>query len=118
MKGYFDDLILYDAAGFAWQVTEVVPAILVTPIKRWQARFLYNPRTTVTLHYAEPRRYELDEVRSDLARLIDSDPDDLYDQFVTHEELKGLLARAQSPNEVIRVAETLGFEEAESESAI
>ena len=71
----------------------------------------------MTVRYAEPRPYDLAELKRELTALIDRDPDDLYDQFVTHDELKGLVSRAATRAELFRVAETLGSEEAEGRAA-
>ncbi len=117
VNGYYTDLVLYDAAGQAWQVIDATPARRLTGLGRWLARTVYNPRVAVSVRYAEPRPYDLAELKHELTALIDRDPDDLYDQFVTHDELKGLVSRAATLAELFRVAETLGSEDAEGRDA-
>ena len=117
VNGYYADLVLYDAAGRAWPVIDATPARRLTPLGRWLARTVYNPRVAVRVRYAEPRRYDLAELKRELTALIDADPDDLYDQFVSHDELKGLVSRAATRAELIMVAETLGAEDTNGRDA-
>jgi hypothetical protein len=117
VNGYYADLVLYDGAGRAWQVIGATPARRLTRLGRWLARTVYNPRVAVSVRYAEPRPYDLAELKHELTTLIDLDPDDLYDQFVTHDELKGLVSRAATRAELFRVAETLGSEDAKERDA-
>ena len=44
-------------------------------------------------------------------KAVDGDPDDLYDQFVSHEELKALSRATESAREIIHLARTRGAEE-------
>ena len=46
----------------------------------------------------------LAEIAEVLCSCVDRDPDDLYDQFVTHDELKALFRGATSPPELMPAA--------------
>jgi hypothetical protein len=52
----------------------------------------------------------LAEVTEELCRIVDADPDDLYDQVMTHAELQTLFRSAQTVERLIAVASTLGGE--------
>jgi hypothetical protein len=60
------------------------------------------------LRMSPPHQPALAEIAEVLCSCIDRDPDDLYDQFVTHDELKALFRAATSAPELIEKARTLG----------
>ncbi len=105
-NGYFKQLFLFDSHGLVWPVAH---AELDRPPSLWDR--LLNRRFGVTLQFAEPRENGLEYAKSALCELIDNDPDDLYDQFVPHDELKTLVRAAEDAAALIDTAETLGAAE-------
>jgi len=55
-----------------------------------------------------PRQPTLAEVAERLCSCVDRDPSDLYDQFVSRDELEALFRKAASTPELIAVARNLG----------
>ena len=102
-QGYFQSLSVYDCAGLLWPVVSAAPS---RPLSVWDR--LFNWRITVSVQFGEPRDDAKDIVLELLCGLIDNDPDDLYDQFVSHEELKEKFRAAQTPAELVEIARTLG----------
>ena len=101
-SGYFEGLVLFDSAGRLWKTD----ATLERPfsfIDRIFSRVL-----PVRLKYGHPQDGKTADVTAMLNALVDGDPDDLYDQFVSHDELKTLFREAKSPAEIISIARTLG----------
>lgn len=69
---------------------------------------LINRSMVVVLEFEDPLPDRLNEVVESIVQLIDSDPDDLYDQFVSHNELKQLFRLAKAPTAIIELAKNLG----------
>jgi hypothetical protein len=102
-KGYFEDLSYFDSSGTLWEVTRANLSKKMTFIDR-----LLNRRFAVSLKFGEPQENAMELAKQLICESIDNDPDDLYDQFVSHSELKELIKKAKSPKELISIAETLG----------
>jgi hypothetical protein len=100
---YFRRLLIFDSSGRTWKVKDVRPERSVTFWDRVFGRML-NARL---ICYAAPD-VEMPQIVHELCSLVDSDPDDLYDQFVSHQELKAMFRAAASPAEVIDIAQRLG----------
>ncbi|MCA9644929.1 MAG: hypothetical protein KC492_29775, partial [Myxococcales bacterium] len=96
-----DRLYLFDSNGKRWRVVGV-------------ERTAASPRgpcgklVGVSLTFGDPDQPSIDHVAEELCALVDADPDDIYAQFITHDELKTMLRAARSPGELISVAESLG----------
>jgi hypothetical protein len=99
--GYFDRLYLFDSAGERWRIarSETTSARITGP---------FGKLVGVQLSFAAPERPSLSEVVEDLCRLIDSDPDDVYNQFQTHDELKQRFRAALTSNDLLTAASSLG----------
>ncbi len=102
-SGFFRDLEFYDNAGNSWRPAKVE----VHPRPTWW-RVLLNLRCEVEIEWQLVGPLVPSQVAERICELIDQDPDDLYDQFVTHEELKALVRAAQDPAALVRVVATLG----------
>ena len=102
-KGYYNGLLLYDSIGRLWRVARSTPTKPPGLLTR-----LLNRRMEVQLDYDEPVSDGLSEVSELVAQLIDDDPDDLYDRFVTHDELKSMFRAAKTPADFIGLAKNLG----------
>jgi len=102
-KGYYDGLLLYDSIGRLWRVASSTPTKPPGLLTR-----LLNRHMEVQLDYDEPVSDGLNEVVELVAHLIDDDSDDLYDQFVTHDELKTMFRSARTPTDIIGLAKNLG----------
>lgn len=62
----------------------------------------------VNIRYGQPADDATQEAVAMLEQLVDGDQTDLYNQFVSHTELKGLLRSARNPPELISIARYLG----------
>jgi ribosomal protein S18 acetylase RimI-like enzyme len=100
-NGYFDRLYLFDSAGERWRVARVE-----TTSARPEGPF--GKAIGIRLSFTPPDAPSVSEVAEALCQLVDSDPDDLYDQFITHDELKALFRSAVTPGELIAAAASLG----------
>lgn len=102
-KEYFTSLSYFDSTGRLWPVSSIVlekqPSFLGK---------LFNFEIPISIEIGEPINNSLDVAKKIICTLIDKDPDDLYDQFVSHEELKGLVKEAHSPTELIQAIGSLG----------
>ena len=103
-KGFFNDLAYFDSDGKLWCVT-AVPTRPTTLLDR-----LLNSQIKATLTWVQFKGSAMDETKRRLCALIENDPDDLYDQFVAHDDLKKLIMAAMTPAELLKVAESLGAE--------
>ena len=99
VKGYWDRLKLYDAAGQVWAVSGVEPVPPLSPLGKFLAPICWNPRRKVRLSFGKPSPYELEALVSELRKLVDMD-DDILTQFSTAEGLKRGMDRAQSFREL------------------
>jgi hypothetical protein len=106
-NGFFDGLRFFDSSGTEWEVRAAVPKRKPGALDR-----LLNRRIGMELQIGPPRQPALAEVAELLCSCVDRDPDDIYDQFVTHDELKAHFRAAASAPELIERAGNLG-EEAE-----
>ena len=109
-NGFFDGLRFFDSSGTEWVVERAVPSSAPGILDR-----ILNRRLQVELRFAPPCRASVNDIAERLCACIDRDPDDLYDQFVTHQELKAMLGATASPAELIERARTLGQEAAPPE---
>jgi hypothetical protein len=69
-------------------------------------RFL-NRQVSVDMFVAKPETDAFASVVDSLCRLTDTDPDDLYAQADTHEQLKARLRAATTPDALIQAANTI-----------
>ena len=104
LKGdYLRRLLIFDRSGQSWKVDDVRPERNVTFWDRIFGRML-----NVRLICRAAPDVTMQQVVEQLCSLVDGDPDDLYDQFVSHEELKAMFRAAASPAELVDVAQRLG----------
>ena len=102
-NGFFDRLCFFDSSGTEWVVERAVPKSAPGILDR-----ILNRRLRVELRFALSREASVAEIAERLCSCIDRDPDDLYDQFVTHQELKAVFRASTTPAELIERARTLG----------
>jgi hypothetical protein len=102
-KEYYRRLIIFDTAGRAWKVDRVQPERNATIADR-----LLGRKLQARLICRTAPEIKMPQIVETLCSLVDDDPDDLYDQFVTHDELKEMLRGAKSPTELVSVARHLG----------
>jgi hypothetical protein len=100
---YYRRLLIFDGSGRTWRVEDVRTDRGVTFLDRLLRKTL-NARLVCR---AAPD-VEMQQVVDELCSIVDSDSDDLYNQFVSHNELKRLFRSARSPGELIEVARRLG----------
>ncbi len=101
-NGYYENLALFDSAGIYWPLLAHVqrPPNLLDR--------LLNRKLQVEVAAAEPLADGLSRAVSEICELVDQDPDDLYDSYLSHAELKQRLRRIDSAAALIRLARTLG----------
>lgn len=69
---------------------------------------LLNCRIDLSIVLGTPIEDALAQTKALICALIDEDPDDLYDQFVSHDDLKSLVGSAVNPDELLEVVRSLG----------
>src|SRR5688572_23983891 len=89
--GFFKDLMYFDSAGRLW-ITTAIPERVMTLLDR-----LLNSRIKAILTFRQFPGDALAECKQRLCAMIDSDPDDLYDQFIDRGDFKKLIGEAASP---------------------
>lgn len=109
-KGYFSGLGYFDSEGRWWPVLE---AKVSKPIGMLDK--MLNRKIKVGLVLGDSVSEATGLAKKKLTDMINNDPGDLYDQFVTHEELKRLVEQAKSPRELIEIADNLGNKQRHSE---
>lgn len=102
-KGFFDGLKFFDSSGKTWEVETAVLKRKPSVVDR-----LLNRRVALDLQMRPPCQPALVSIAELLCSCVDRDPDDLYDQFVSHEKLKALFRTAVSAPGLIQLARTLG----------
>lgn len=100
---FFEGLRFFDSAGAGWEVEVALPKRKPNVLDK-----LLNRKLEVELRLGPPRQPQVAEVAELLCSCVDREPDDLYDQFVTHDELKTLFRGASSTPELIQLAGSLG----------
>ena len=100
-NGYFSGMYFFDMTGARWPVAslDASPGLLDR---------LLNRRVPVQIVLGEPSSVDVATVARELCALVDRDPDDVYDQFVSHDELKRMFTSSASAAELIAAARTLG----------
>lgn len=102
LEGYYGSVRLFDRDGLSWPVTAIPerePSFLDKLLGR---------RLAIRLELGTPVETPVAVVAEQLCALVDADPDDLYDQFVSHDELVALFRAATSPAELIELVRKLG----------
>lgn len=102
-NGYFNSLNYFDSEGKLWPVVEAQPAREIGMLDK-----IFNKKIQINFKLGEPIIDGLAHAKKLLIELVENDPDDLYDQFISHEELISLINNAKNPNELIAVAGNLG----------
>jgi hypothetical protein len=110
-NGFFEDLQVFDSAGRLWPTS----VQLDRPIGVLDR--LFNRKRRVQVSFDPPREEALPLVIPMLEKLVDRHPDGLYDQFLTHDELKARFRSAKTPVDLIELVRTLGGED-DSENEI
>jgi hypothetical protein len=101
---YFDGLRYFDSNGMIWDVVEAVPQREPSPTKG-----PFGSRLRVQLRFGTPHPGDLAQIKDQICREIDRDPDDLYDQSsVPSGELKAMIQAADTAAQVIECFVTLG----------
>src|SRR5688500_16892211 len=98
-RGFFEGLRFFDVSGSEWAVVAALPTRQPGPLAR-----LLNRRIELDIRLGPPTQPPLSEVADSLCSCVDRDPGDLYDQFVTHDELKVLFRAATSAADLVRRA--------------
>lgn len=100
-SGYLTRLYLFDLDGRCWRIARFETAST-------HPAGPFGKLVGVNLSFSAPEHSTLADIAEDLCRLVDIDPDDIYSQFGSHDELKRLLRSAVTPNDLLTVASRLG----------
>jgi hypothetical protein len=100
-SGSFARLYLFDSQGLRWPVAGVERTG-----ERPQGPF--GKAIGIRLIWAPPQRPLLSEVAEALCVIVAADPDDIYNQFMTHEQLMALFRSAATPHDLIAAAASRG----------
>jgi len=100
-SGYLARLYLFDSDGRRWRIAsfETTPAY---------PRGAFGKLVGVQLSLSAAEQPTLSDIVEDLCRLVDFDRDDLYNQFVTHDELKSIFRAVVTPSDLLAAASSLG----------
>ncbi len=101
-NGYFRGLAYLDSDGYWWPVVE---AKLPKPISALDR--VLNRNLKVSLKLGDPVPDGVALAKTRMIKMLDLDPDDIYDQFLTHEELKKHIMDAKGPSELIEITNNL-----------
>ena len=102
-RGFWDGLVVYDADGLAW-TPESVELQSGGGLLRRLIATVRNPPTSAGITYAEPRSYELGELRDAVRRALEQD-DDVLTQFHEADEIEAWLTAASSFGAVVEALE-------------
>jgi len=102
LSRFYSDLHIFDSSGALW------PVKLVSVEKAGLFSRVFNSRVQAQLFFGPPMVDALEKAVEWLCELVDADPDDVYSQQMSHDELRHGFAHAASPTEVIKCATTLG----------
>ncbi len=100
---FYRELYVFDSKGLLWPVQAEPQAGVPGVLDR-----LLNRRITLQLRLGKPRTSQLSVVAEWLCDLVDADRDDVYGQFVTHDELKRRFRASVTAKELIEHAGSLG----------
>jgi hypothetical protein len=106
-SGYFTRLYLFDSDGSCWRIARVerTAAHVAGP---------FGKLVSVNLSFSAPEPATLADIAEDLCRVVDADPDDVYNQFVSHDELQRMFRSAVTPSELLTAASSLGGQDQRS----
>jgi hypothetical protein len=94
-KGYWNNILLFDAAGNKWKVTRVTPNRKIYPIEKIMASICWNPKIKVRLEFDKPKPYPLEALKKEISALVDFD-DDILTQFIEANDLKEVIKTADN----------------------
>jgi hypothetical protein len=100
-RGWFVGFWLFDSSGLLWQVENATPGESPGVLRKGRMiRF--------NLMLAPPQNNRMPDVVKRMCAMVDSDPEDLYDQFMSHAQFKKKLEAATTATELIELVCTLG----------
>lgn len=103
-NGYLDNFYLFDSAGCLWRLSGAEPTKPVRFFDKLYGRVLTFNMEFSPINDGDP----MPQTVSMLVQLVKDDPDDLYNQFLSHDELINRIRAATSPKELIALAGNLG----------
>jgi hypothetical protein len=96
-SGYFDRLYLLDSDGKRWRVARFA-------ITSARPKGPFGKLVGVELAFASPDVPLLSKIADALCQLVDCDPDDLYQQCATRDELKARFRASTTTSDLIAAA--------------
>jgi hypothetical protein len=93
---------VFDSTGQKWQAKGIHSRYKRSWWTVLLANTVYNPWTTVTVLWEEPKTFALEELKQVYSKAVDRD-DDILTQFVEAGELKKRISGAQSFEQLIEV---------------
>lgn len=107
VKGYWNRLVLYDAAGMRWAVAAVEPIPPISRLGRLLAPICWNPRRKIRLTFAAPVPYALDELKREILALVAED-DDILTQDASAKRIAVALEKAGDFGALLGALKRLG----------
>lgn len=98
---HFERLYLFDSSGHRWRVK----SIHASPSRLDR---LLNRVVPVALSFDDAGPARAADVAEELCTILDRDPDDIYNQWISHDELKQRFRSCSSVVGLIELARTLG----------
>lgn len=102
-NGFFNRLAYFDSEGRLWDV-HAVPQRPMTMLDR-----LLNSRIAATVTFTQAGGDGMAQAKRRICEMIDDDPGDLYDQFITRDELKRQIMAAATPQELMSIVQSMGY---------
>ena len=93
---------IFHRNGYAYEVETATPDTELPPLSKVLAATLYNPTFNVSYEYRSTGFYQLEELKNAIDKAIDAD-DDVLTQFHEADELHGMVAKANSFDDVVEV---------------
>lgn len=100
---------IFHRNGYVYEVESAKPDRELPPLSKVLAATLYNPTYNIAYDYRSTGFYKLDDLKKALNHAIDADADVLT-QFHDAAELHGMVAKANSFDDVVEVLVYAGSE--------
>jgi hypothetical protein len=95
-RGRVPDLEIFTAEGEVWR------ALRLRSFARTGNTIFNHVCVTAAYEYARVRRYEFEELRAAARSAVENDPDDLWDQAMTHQEILDAIDTAACFQDLVR----------------
>ena len=101
-KPWWRGVKLYHRNGYVYEVESAKSEEPLAPMSKLLAATIYNPTFSVQYAYRSTGFYKLDDLKAALTAAIDKD-DDILTQFHEADELREMVAKATSFDDLVEV---------------